>query len=247
MTFTIFSLAERPELEPQIDALSRASWPEFLLHGDNPHWHLLFDTFAPEQLLFVEPPETLIAVGHMAPLLWDGSLHGLPATIEEILLRAEQGRTAGQSPDTFSALAAMVAPDRRGQNLSRAVVEAMRDLARARGATSLIAPVRPTWKSRYPLTPMTRYAAWRRADGAPFDPWLRVHWRLGAETLQVAPNTLTVERAVADWERWTGMEFPDSGAYIVPGALQPVIIDRARDLGRYEDPNVWMRHPLDGL
>jgi len=34
---------------------------------------------------------------------------------------------------------------------------------------------------------------------------------------------------------------------VVPGALQPVRIDRERDTGRYEDPNVWMKHTiLDG-
>jgi len=38
------------------------------------------------------------------------------------------------------------------------------------------------------------------------------------------------------------MRFPDSGPYVVPGALQPVRIDREADEGRYEDPNVWMRH-----
>jgi hypothetical protein len=45
------------------------------------------------------------------------------------------------------------------------------------------------------------------------------------------------------------MCFPESGPYIVPGALQPVIIDRERDVGRYEDPNIWMRHAtaVEGL
>ena len=38
------------------------------------------------------------------------------------------------------------------------------------------------------------------------------------------------------------MAFPDSGPYVVPGALQPVRIDREHDVGRYEDPNIWMKH-----
>jgi hypothetical protein len=38
------------------------------------------------------------------------------------------------------------------------------------------------------------------------------------------------------------MAFPESGDYIVPGALVPVQIDRERDLGHYVEPNVWMRH-----
>jgi hypothetical protein len=40
------------------------------------------------------------------------------------------------------------------------------------------------------------------------------------------------------------MRFPESGPYVVPGTLQPVRIDREQDEGRYEDPNVWMRHPV---
>jgi hypothetical protein len=47
---------------------------------------------------------------------------------------------------------------------------------------------------------------------------------------------------VRDWERWTGLRFPDSGDYVVPGALTTVRIDRRRDRGRYVEPNVWMRH-----
>ena len=40
------------------------------------------------------------------------------------------------------------------------------------------------------------------------------------------------------------MSFPESGPYVVPGALQSVLMDLERDEGRYEDPNVWMRHPV---
>jgi hypothetical protein len=109
----------------------------------------------------------------------------------------------------------------------------------------LIAPVRPGAKSAYPLAPMERYVRWENADGLPLDPWIRVHTRMGAAILRVAPRTLVIEGTVADWERWTDMRFPDSGSYVVPGALQPVVIDRDTDLGRYDDPNVWMRHPID--
>jgi hypothetical protein len=91
---------------------------------------------------------------------------------------------------------------------------------------------------------MERYVRWTRPDGAPFDPWIRSHWRLGAEIVRVAPRTLVIEGPVAHWEEWTGMAFPDTGPYLVPGALQPVLIDRERDQGRYEDPNVWMVHSL---
>jgi hypothetical protein len=41
------------------------------------------------------------------------------------------------------------------------------------------------------------------------------------------------------------MEFPDSGSYVVDGALVPISIDRAADRGDYVEPNVWMRHRVD--
>ena len=70
-----------------------------------------------------------------------------------------------------------------------------------------------------------------------------VNERLGAVILKVEPRTMVNVGTIAQWEAWTGLAFPDSGPYIVPGALQPVRIDRDKDEGRYEDPNVWMRHP----
>ena len=247
MPYTLFTRADRPDLEPQIDQLSSAAWPEFLLHSTNRQWGRLFDVFTPYQLLLCDSDGALIGVGHTAPLVWDGTLADLPATIDEIIIRAEQAHDAGQAPNTFSALAAMVAPNWRGQALSRSIVLEMQALAGRHGCGALIAPVRPTLKSQYPLTPMERYVAWTRPDGAPFDPWLRVHWRLGARGLRVAPNTMTVEGTIAEWEQWTGMVFPESGAYVVPGALQPVVMDRERDTGRYEEPNYWMRHATEAL
>jgi hypothetical protein len=107
---------------------------------------------------------------------------------------------------------------------------------------SLVAPVRPTLKSLYPLIPIERYVRWTRDDGSPFDPWLRVHWRLGAEYLKTAPEATTITGTVAEWEEWTGMSFPESGEYVVPSALQPITIDRKQDVGTYSDPNFWMRH-----
>ncbi len=42
------------------------------------------------------------------------------------------------------------------------------------------------------------------------------------------------------------MGFPESGTYVVQGALQPVEMDLERDLGVYRGPNIWMRHPRPG-
>ena len=102
--------------------------------------------------------------------------------------------------------------------------------------------MRPTWKERYPLIPMERYVRWTRQDGLAFDPWIRLHARLGAEQLEVCPASLRVEGTREEWEAWAGMPFPADGRYAVPGALVPVEFAGGR--GEYVEPNVWMRHPV---
>jgi len=118
----------------------------------------------------------------------------------------------------------------------------MLGIARRHELGSLIAPVRPSWKERYPLVPIERYAGWRRADGLLFDPWMRVHERLGAAVLKAEPHSLRITGTVADWEGWTAMSFPETADYWFPGGLATVAIDRDADEGRYWEPNVWMRH-----
>lgn len=248
MTHRVYTLADKPELRDQIDQLSAQAWPPFLLHGNVGRWHLLFELFAPYQLLWCDAADNVLAVGHSVPLVWDGSLADLPSTIDEILGRAERVVASQQAPNVFSALAAMVRSDQRGRHLSPVIIQAMKYLAQQQACSALIAPVRPSWKSRYPLTAMERYVTWRRSDGMLFDPWLRVHERLGARPLGIAPNALTVAGTVREWEEWTAMAFPESGRYVIPGALQPVEIDCEQDRGWYADPNYWMAHvDLDAM
>ena len=239
------TLAEQPDREKDFDELADAGWPRFMRQRDElglgAHWPELFTTWPDYQLVVMEGLQTL-AVGHTVPISWDGTPADLPDSIAAILARAAEDTKLGRRPTALSALAALVAPKHRGKGVSTTLLRAMQTLASSTGLRTLVAPVRPTMKDRYPLAPMERYVRWTREDGGPVDPWMRAHWRLGAETLRVIPRAIVIAGTVAEWEDWTAMRFPDSGDYVVPGALQPVRIDRERDEGRYEDPNVWMRH-----
>jgi hypothetical protein len=118
-------------------------------------------------------------------------------------------------------------------------------IAREHGLDGVVAPVRPSWKERYPLTAIERYARWRRPDGLLFDPWMRVHERLGAVVLKPEPHSLRITGTVAEWESWTGLTLPESGRYVFSQGLAPLEVDREADVGRYWEPNVWMRHERD--
>jgi hypothetical protein len=118
----------------------------------------------------------------------------------------------------------------------------MRELAQRHGLAALIAPVRPSWKERYPLVAIDEYATWRRPDGLFFDLWMRVHEKLGAVVLRSEPRSLRIVGSVAQWEEWTKMTFLKSGEYWFPGGLTTLSLDRDADSGEYWEPNVWMRH-----
>jgi hypothetical protein len=44
---------------------------------------------------------------------------------------------------------------------------------------------------------------------------------------------------------WTGLEFPGSGSFVIPGALVQVEVDVSRDEGVYVEPNQWMLHQVE--
>jgi hypothetical protein len=90
--------------------------------------------------------------------------------------------------------------------------------------------------------PIERYVTWRRSDGLPFDPWLRVHARFGATILRPEPRSLRIESPVAEWEQWTEMTFPHDGEYVFPEGLAPLHVRSG--IGSYWEPNVWMVHEV---
>jgi hypothetical protein len=184
----------------------------------------------------------VVANAFTIPFYWDGTLRNLPQGWDQVLAWGFADHAVGRKPNTLSALSAELAPGYQGKGLSAEPLKQMRRVAATHGLTSLVAPVRPTLKSRYPLVPIERYAYWTRDDGLPFDPWLRTHARLGAEILKVAPQSMYIPGTVAQWEEWSGQSFPISGRYAVEQALEPIAIDLEADLGEYYEPNVWMRH-----
>jgi hypothetical protein len=143
--------------------------------------------------------------------------------------------------NALMAIAISISPAHKGRQLSSRMIQTFTDNARAKGlGNGVIAPVRPTWKERYPLIAIEEYMAWRRDDGTHFDPWIRVHEVVGGEILAPAPRSMVIRGSAHEWEEWTGMAFPGDGAYIFPGCLAPVIFGDG--VGTHVEPNVWLLH-----
>jgi hypothetical protein len=234
----IVSYADRPDLLARRDELG-AAWDEFMYHDAvaNALWNRQYEEFPDLQLFLLDEGDRLLAESNAVPIPFGpGELpdDGWDAALEQAF--------AGLPAAAVSAIAITIGVEQRGRGLSRTMLDGMRKAVAARGLSDLVAPVRPSQKHVYPLTPMERYVEWRRDDGKLLDAWLRTHEQAGAELIRVAPASMRIAGSVGEWESWTGLRFPESGPYVVPGALVPVEIDRERDEGIYVEPNVWMHH-----
>ncbi len=243
MTHRFFTYDERPELRSRAGFL-REAWPRFMLESPISYdrWHLLYERFGTFQFWLVdEATDEVVAEGNSLPTRLD--LAHLPDRGWEHVI--EHATSGEEEPTLVSAIQVLIDRKRHGGGLSATMLGEMRRIAKTAGFGDLVAPVRPTLKTLYPLTPMDAYVRWETPEGLPFDPWLRVHARAGAHIERVCPQSMIIPGTVGEWEEWTGMRFPESGRYVVPGALEPIEIDVAADRGVYIEPNVWM-HYLTG-
>jgi hypothetical protein len=231
--------ADRPDLRAiRYETLSAQTFPEFMHHNQmgTLYWRRLYDEHPDFQLALLDGDD-LVAELHSAPVRWDGTVEDLPSGWDAVFPRAFD---TAEEPTALAALAISVLPKRQGERLSSRMIHAMRAAGREHALGHMIAAVRPTLKERYPLIPIERYIAWRRADGTHFDPWIRIHERVGGRILASAPESMTMEASVAAWEKWTGVALPDEGDYVIPGMLAPLVV---RDgIGRHVEPNVWLVH-----
>jgi hypothetical protein len=249
VSLSLVTVAERPDLQGEMLGLGASPWPVFLNHGAvvAALWRFLYELAPDYQFALLDKHTgSLAAMGNCIPIRWDRDPQTLPdGGIDAVLQDGVVCLREGATPTAVSALMIVVSPAQLGQGISRDAVMAMTEVVRRHGLADLVAPVRPTEKHRYPLIPMERYMRWRRDDGLPFDPWIRVHERVGGEILRSASAAMRVTGSVAEWERWTGMDLPQSGTYVVPGALVPIEIDRERDIGEYLEPACWIRHRVE--
>lgn len=245
----ITPLSRRPELAGRLWDMED-SWPEFA--AQDPFAWLLYPRMVaefPDYVWVATDGDTVVARGFSVPfaLHTEERAGRLPAHgWDRVLMWAFSDQRRGVRSDTVSAIEISVATGRQGEGLSGRMLAAMREGARAAGFAELVAPVRPSGKPAEPDTPMAEYAYRTREDGLPYDPWLRVHVRAGAAIDSVAPLSMTIGGTLAQWREWTGLPFDTAGPVLVPGALAPVHCEPERDFAVYVEPNVWVRHPLDG-
>jgi GNAT superfamily N-acetyltransferase len=246
--FQIIKLVDLPDYRDRAGDIGEASWPEFMMHDPvaNENWHELFDRFSEYQFAMLDTETNrMAAMGNSLPFHWDRPLAELPeGGWDWVFLKAVEDHQDGVEANIQSAIQIAIHPDYRSQRLSTGMVHAMRAIGQSKGFKYLVAPVRPNQKSKYPLISIDDYIQWTNEEALPFDAWLRVHARLGARIIKPCHEAMAIRGTRTAWDEWTGMKFPQSGKYVIPGALNPMEMDVEKDEGIYIEPNVWMAHEL---
>jgi GNAT superfamily N-acetyltransferase len=239
--YELIPAAEAPQYDQEAEQRFAEEWPEFIFHDlEVRQYAPRRPEYFPEWEFYLVSDERLIAGCWGVPLSWDGTIEDLPGGFTDSLRRSVTEHEEGVVPNTFVLMAAAVRSDEQGRGHSARVITAVRDRAIAGGLGQVIAPVRPTLKVRYPLTPIETFMTWTRDDGLPLDAWVRTHVRLGATILVPAPASQTMTGSVAEWEKWTDMRFPSPGTYVIPAGLTTLEITATT--GTYIEPNIWLRH-----
>ena len=243
-TVTAVRTDAREWTDEQMADLYSDGFPEFIAADKLAKQYIgrVREWFPEWNLTLVDVEQAPVATGWGIPVRWDGSVADLPGGYTQATIRAVEGREQGIEPDTLVICGAIVAGRRTGQGLASRLLAVLRDLAIDSRLQRVIAPVRPTLKQRYPLTPIETFMAWTRPDGSALDPWVRTHLRMGATIIAAAPSSQTMTGTVAEWEKWTGIPLPSTGDYVIPQGLSVLHIDREADLGTYTEPNIWIRH-----
>ena len=239
---------ELEDYNDRANEIAEAAWPEFMLYDPiaGEHWHELYERFGDYQFAIMDTAtDRMAAMGNSIPFHWEKPIEDLPeGGWDWVFLKAIEDHKNGVEPNIQSAIQVAIHPDYQKQGLSTKMVQNMRSIGKSKGFKNLVAPVRPSQKSQYPLISIDDYITWTNDDGLPFDAWLRVHAQLGARIIKPCHEAMKISGTITSWEKWTGMKFPQSGQYFIPGALNPMEMDVENDKGVYIEPNVWMQHSL---
>lgn len=246
--FQVIDPLTRTDYRDLVRGLTREVWPEFMLHDSvaSEHWHELLDRFPEYQFALYDAESQRVAgMGNSFPLRWDDTLDNLPeGGWDWAFQQAVSDHRRGRTPNYHCAIQIILRPPYRSQGLSTLMVDAVRALTKSRELQALIIPIRPSEKSTYPLASLDDYITWKTEEDEPFDPWLRVHVRAGCRIVGVCHESKTIRGTRAEWEQWTGLKFPQSGHYVIPGALNPIEMNIEKDQGVYVEPNVWIVHEV---
>ena len=166
--------------------------------------------------------ETVVATCNSIPVIWDlNPDHLLDAGWDWALESGFHNQQLGYEPTTLAALSITVAKEYLGQGVSAQAVRAMTAIAAEHELQRADRAGAPLAQAPLPADPdgeLHSLDAARRTALRSVAADARAARRA---LVKVAPHSMVIPGTVAQWEEWTGLKFPESGDYIIPGALNP--------------------------
>ena len=242
--YRVVTWGERFDLYPEADEILCSAWPEFMLNNKpvNDKWEAFVEQFKDIQLMLMNENE-ILAIINTQTIRIDMPLQQLPDEGWEWgFLTALENKAAGIEPNYLLGFQVVVNPNHQGKGLAQTAVLEMQSLSKRLGLQGVLIALRPNLKAKFPLLSMEDYLRCKTPNGESYDPWIRIHERLGGELIRICPKAYSIEGTVKEWQQWTQQEFPCSGEYLVEGGLNPIQIDLDSDHGKYTEPNVWLIH-----
>jgi GNAT superfamily N-acetyltransferase len=241
------SRADAPQLRKAASVIEQAAWNELgylnYTKAHYEHYADLLDAYPEYQLCLVsEESGYPVAVANSVPFKCPSHDH-LPPEGWDWIVETAAG-TDKNDANMLGALAISVPVIHRAKGYGRVLIRAIIDLAQRQGLCGVVAPVRPSAKTQFPWVPIEEYLTWTDEHGRLYDPWLRSHLSAGGNLMGPCKRSMVVREPVAFWENWSKQRFDTSGDYALEGALAPVKIDLERQVGTYEEPNVWVSYTV---
>ncbi len=212
---------------PEVYRLSEEAWPRFLLdESDIPDPILKFQISTVDfekrfRAYGIRESSTgkLIAFIQAVLVAIDRSVQELPALGWRFSI---QNASVNSLKNCVSLTEACVDRKYRGRGFAKALIQGAKIEARALGFDMVIAPVRPTGKTAYPLESMEMYCRRQLPDGRIFDPWLRTHHEAGAQIMNICEDSVLVRANLTKWREWTKLQLNENGLCVIEGGLVPL-------------------------
>jgi len=242
MKYTIKLLKDDKTLKDAHWEIVKSIWPEIMLHSPvaNKYWARLEEYFPEYQLFLLNVDNQIIGFSNTIPFFWIKTLKELPVTGWDWLMKKGiEDYEKGLKPNILGGLQVGISKEYQGRGYSKIIIKEAISLSKNKGYKKFVIPIRPTWKNKYPLIPMAKYIKWKKADKV-FDPWIRTHLNCGAKIVKICGRSMTFRGSIKDWQEWAGTYIPETGEYIVEGALRPVKMNVEKNSGLYYDENIWI-------
>ena len=238
--FDVTTIAERPDLADECTRLHTGVFPKYMRYQPLSVRPII--KYFNYMVIFLQD-EKVIAVGGLMPMQWNGNKDELP-TYPNLVKDGINIQDEQKQFNCLGALFAAISSNHQGKGLSYQLILEMKKMAKMAGCEHLMLPIRPTLKCQYPYSTLSEYLKLRRDDGSYYDPWVRVHHKLGGEIVNLMEECDIFSGPINEWEKVTDQKFRQSGSYIVPRALSPLEIDVAKNVGTISEGNIWIKHSL---